>query len=303
MSLTQISDRVHVYRGGVNFCILLAPERQLILVDTGLDSGNARKALRPFFEQGFVLRAIINTHSHADHIGGNADLVRRTGCEVYAPARERPYILWPELEPMGLYGAWPPPSLLVKLLRAEPTPQVIELPEAPCLAEVAGLKLELIPVPGHAFGQVAIALDDVLIMADGLFKPEVIEKHPVIFLVNVAEYLSSLDRLGARPERVLIPGHGDVIDRSAGGADPLPLVLTANREAVRQVQESIMAALNEPREPDDLLAHVAQSLGKVYQSEAQYFLDRATIGAHLSDLLHREMIQGGIRDGRRILTR
>lgn len=116
MPLQQLTERVHIFRGGANFALVAAPEKRLILIDSGLDSSNARKALRPFLEAGCTLAAIINTHSHADHIGGNADLVKRTGCDVYAPARERPWVLWPELEPLGLYGAWPPPAMQVKFL-------------------------------------------------------------------------------------------------------------------------------------------------------------------------------------------
>lgn len=37
--------------------------------------------------RGWTLTHILNTHYHADHAGGNAELVRRTGCKVSRPPR------------------------------------------------------------------------------------------------------------------------------------------------------------------------------------------------------------------------
>lgn len=304
MSLMQVSEHVHVYQGGVNFAIITAPEKRLILVDSGLDSGSARKALRPFFEAGYSLAAIINTHSHADHCGGNADLVRRTGCEVWAPAKERPFILWPELEPLGLYGgAWPPPALQVKFLQAQPTPEVQELPPAPGSFSLAGVTMELVPVPGHALDQVAIAVDGVLLAADGLFKPEVIAKHPITFVVNVAEYLSSLERLSARPERFILPGHGSLIDRQEGEGDPLPAIVAENRASMARIQNAILTALGHPLQLEDLLCRVVFACGKVLEQDPQYFLDRAAVSAHLTYLTQQGLVATRFADGRRYLAR
>jgi glyoxylase-like metal-dependent hydrolase (beta-lactamase superfamily II) len=90
VSLVQLTEHLHIYRGGVNFAVITTASKDLLLVDTGLDGAVVRKAIRPFLQAGYQVKAILNTHSHADHIGGNSELVKRTGCAVWAPALEVP---------------------------------------------------------------------------------------------------------------------------------------------------------------------------------------------------------------------
>lgn len=304
MSLHQLTERVHIWRGMVNMAVIVGTERRLILIDTGLDASNARKALRPFLEQGYQLQAIINTHSHADHIGGNAELVRRTGCQVWAPALEAAFIRFPQLEPIGLYGGViPPASLQVKFLQAEPTPVVHELPGegAPALFELAGVQMALIPTPGHAFAQVAISVDGVLIAADALFMPDQIERHPILYLVDVAAYLETISALARRPEQLILPGHGDLIDRRE--VDPLPEVLAANTASIDRLQRLIDEALQEGAlTAEQIMARLYASLAKEQKGEAQYHLDRAAIAAHLRYAGAQGRLSIQFRDGLRMIT-
>ncbi|PHS24026.1 MAG: hydroxyacylglutathione hydrolase [Robiginitomaculum sp.] len=59
---------------------------------TSIDSPDAKAILAALREEGWTLSHIWNTHHHFDHIGGNAELVKKTGCKIYAPAGERKMI-------------------------------------------------------------------------------------------------------------------------------------------------------------------------------------------------------------------
>ena len=75
-----------------------------------IDSGNSRdtgkKVLRIINENGWTLKAVLNTHSHADHIGGNAYLQSKTGCKVFAYGMEKAgaeFPLFATGDPCGLH--------------------------------------------------------------------------------------------------------------------------------------------------------------------------------------------------------
>ena len=53
------------------------------------------------------LKAVIATHSHADHCGGNAILQETTGCEIWASRGEASLMEYPLIETMLIWGGSP----------------------------------------------------------------------------------------------------------------------------------------------------------------------------------------------------
>jgi glyoxylase-like metal-dependent hydrolase (beta-lactamase superfamily II) len=57
---------------------------------------------------------IVNTHSHEDHIGANADIQERAQCPIFAHAEALPILADPRLQPLQpyrrLFWGWPRPS-------------------------------------------------------------------------------------------------------------------------------------------------------------------------------------------------
>lgn len=156
--LIQASDRCFYIESPAKVGVIRTGENEVLLIDSGSDGSAGKKIKQQLDSKGWTLRAILNTHSHADHIGGNRYLQSRTGCRIYAPGIERDFTEHPILEPSFLYGGNPPEELRHKFLMAQGS-DVLPLTEG-CLPGCP----EIIPLPGHSFDMAGFRTDEDIVV-------------------------------------------------------------------------------------------------------------------------------------------
>jgi glyoxylase-like metal-dependent hydrolase (beta-lactamase superfamily II) len=297
MEPVRLADGVHYLRGAVN-CGLVETESGLLAVDTGLDRGAANRIIRAAEELGRPLVAILNTHAHADHHGGNAHLVRRQGIPVYAPAVEEAVIREPRYEPVYLFGGAEPVGALVnKFLQAEPSPvdHVVRPGET---VTIDGRALEIVDLGGHSLAQIGVLTDGdvengVLFAADSFFGTEALVKHGVPFLVDADRMWTSLRHLDDYSPAWYVPGHGEAVgdvrdDTFSSNAAALSLAFEWLGERLRGV----------PSGTEDLLVEFAHAMGMRLVDPASYVLNRATLLGFLSAMERRGGARVVIETGR-----
>lgn len=122
-----------------NYAYLVGPDggsRCLVV-----DPSEAEPVLRALDAEGLELVAILNTHHHHDHVGGNSTLKRRfPGLRVYGHASDRGRI--PEQNHFLEHGQ---------------------------RFDVLGLSFEVLHIPGHTTGAIAYVCQDVVFTGDTLF--------------------------------------------------------------------------------------------------------------------------------------
>lgn len=120
-------------------------ETEAYLIDSGNDKDAGRKIRQILDTNGWTLKAIINTHSDTDHIGGNQYLQKQTGCKVFSRGIEADFTQYPVLEPAFLFGGFPLKELQHKFLMAKLS-EVTEI----CVADFSK-SLCVIDLLGHFF--------------------------------------------------------------------------------------------------------------------------------------------------------
>jgi glyoxylase-like metal-dependent hydrolase (beta-lactamase superfamily II) len=265
------------------------------MIDTGLNDSAARKVLRAVDSADRRVTAIITTHGHADHFGGNAFVVKRTGASVYAPSWDESVLRYPLFQPLCLYaGADPPSALRGGFLLGAASPVDVVYDEGPLLAN--GVEMVAVSLKGHSGNQMGILVDDVFFSADVVLPERVIERYRLPYLYSVTDHIASLDRADRVPHSVAVPGHGPVLQHVSEGTVP-------NRDLVDRVASLIVDLCSEPRTPEDLLADALHRLGGFPADAASYYLLHPTIFAYLSHLERVAAVQHTIERGRSLWTR
>lgn len=252
-----------------------------IVVDTGIDDDAGRRLLKIMQENGMGIGAIINTHSHADHCGGNDIVKSRTGCAIYAPPFEKGIIEYPELEPFYLYSAYPLRELDTKFLKAKGT-RVDHVLDKGHL-NIGGVELDIVPLYGHSPGMTGVAsADNVLFAGDSFFSKEILEKHGLPYFTGIGESMATLESMKSLGYDYYVPSHGEVL------TDPVD-TLDANIRLLKDITAYITEICNKAMDREEIVAHMAGRYG-IKQTVPQYYLAVSTVSAFLSHLVNEGML-------------
>lgn len=265
-------------------------DTDVCLIDSGNDKDAGRKVRQLLDANGWHLTAIYNTHSNADHIGGNRYLQGQTKCKIYAQGSECDITRHPVLEPAFLYGGFPPKDLRHKFLMAqesdaqELTPAV--LPEG----------FELLQLPGHFFHMVGFrSPDDVVYLADCLSSRETLDKYQIGFLYDVAAYLDTLEKVKTMQAAAFVPAHAQVTE------DIAPLA-QYNIDKVHEIADHMVELCAEPVMFEELLKKLFDDYGLTLTFE-QYVLVGSTVKSYLAWLKDTGRLTALFEDNRLLWRR
>jgi len=205
----KIADGVWEIRLGYVHAYVVADEKGIVLVDTGLP-GKTEKICAAIEATGHKVRqlhTILLTHHHADHMGSLADLKARTGARAVAHVLDAPTV--DGTEPFApphpllrftvpLMGGWPRNAAVdVQLTDDGPTP-------------VDGIVA--LHTPGHTLGHTSYLLDragGVLFVGDAATTWRGRLRQPPRFVCeDMVDVEGSIRKLATQDFDIAVFGHG-----------------------------------------------------------------------------------------------
>ena len=267
--LIQVSERDYYIQSPAKIGLVRLNDSDVCLIDSGNDKDAGRKLRQILDANKWHLTAIYNTHSNADHIGGNQYLQRQTGCRVYAPGIDCAFTRRPILEPSFLYGGFPPRDLRHKFVMAQES-DARELTQ-----DVLPEGFALIPLPGHFFDMVGFRTpDDTVYLADCLSSRETLEKYRIGFIYDVAAYLKTLETVKSMQAKQFVPSHAPACSEIASLAQH-------NMDQVLEIAERIVGICAEPLCFEAVLQRLFSDYGLDMNFE-QYVLVGSTVRSYLA---------------------
>ena len=267
--LIQVSEKSYYIQSPAKIGLVRINDTDVCLIDSGNDKDAGRKVRQILDANGWQLIAIYNTHSNADHIGGNKYLQSQTGCKIYAPGIDCDFTRHPILEPSFLYGAFPPKDLKHKFLMAQESDAEYltkdNLPDG----------FEFIDLPGHFFNMVGFRTpDDVVYLADCLSSRETLDKYQIGFIYDIASYIKTLEAVKSLQAKTFVPAH-------AAATEDIALLAQYNIDKVLEISEKITELCGEPLCFEVILQRLFTDYGLAMNFE-QYVLVGSTIRSYLA---------------------
>ena len=267
--LIQVAENSYYIQSPAKIGLVKLNENEVCLIDAGNDRDAGKKIKKVLDANGWTLKAIYNTHSNADHIGGNQYLQKQTGCKIYAPGIECDFTNHPILEPAYLYGGCPPKDLKHKFLMAQES-------KAEYLnKDVLPEGMEIIELPGHFFDMVGFRTsDDVVYLADCLSSKETLNKYQISVLYDVESYLKTLEMVKNMNAKLFVPSHAEP-------TEDISELAQYDIDKVHEIAEKIVDICKEPKSFEVILQKlfIEYNLKMTFE---QYVLVGSTVRSYLA---------------------
>ena len=281
LPLIQLSNSTYYFPSPANVGLYIQ-DNNAILIDSGSDKEAGRQILKVLKENNWELSLIVNTHSHADHIGGNEFLQKRTDCRIAVTAMEAAFTEHPTLEASLLNGGYPHKRIQSKFLLAKASTVTDKIPNS---GQILNSSLKAVPLAGHFLDMIAVETpDSVLFTADSVISREILSKYHIHFLYNVKAHFETLEMLKKKENKLFVPSHGKPVELKE-----FRDLVEYNKHKIEENISIVIESISGKKTSEEILIGVCKHY-KIELNANQYVLTFSTVRSILAYLLNEQRV-------------
>ncbi|MEL7568017.1 MAG: MBL fold metallo-hydrolase [Dehalobacterium sp.] len=190
----MIIQGIQVGMIGTNCYLVACPDtKEAVVIDPG---DEAKRIFNLAEKNGFKVSAIVNTHGHWDHVGGNNELKKLTGAPIFIHEQDAKFLTDGKLNLGSMMGKNEVSPLADRILQEGDT------------VKVGNMELKVIHTPGHTPGGISLVGEKDVFVGDTLFagsigRTDLPGGNYGVLISAIKSKLLTLD-----DEMKVYPGHG-----------------------------------------------------------------------------------------------
>lgn len=290
MELTKIKGSTYYIDAPTNIGVYVFKNKNCLLIDSGKDTGAARKIDEVLKQNGLHPKYIINTHHHMDHCGGNVYFKEEyPGCLVYTSEKEKLPMENPHLYPFSLFGASP-----IKELHKSNKAFPVDFVTVEGENKINDEKFEIISLGGHTVDLIGIITHEkVCFVGDSIFSTEILEKYSLPYLYDVKLEKETLNKLKTVDADYFVISHSN----SVLTKEEFMSVIDKNLDNIENYENQILDLLDQPLTREDILENLSV-LNELAMDFNQYHINFSAVSAFVSYLYNKNLLEYSIEDGK-----
>lgn len=306
--LVSLSKNIHYISGFTNIGVITTSTKEAYFIDTGANEEFSVPAWHVFQKQfpDYKLKAVLITHAHSDHVGGDDSLIAETGCELWASRLDGFLLEMPVIMPALISNGLPVMETEIDYYYSKSkTGSSRELKDGEeIILGDKDFRIRIYSLPGHFFSQIGFLIEDlkndkdskyntVLFAGDAIYGRSEVKRYWIPYNFNEEEFLKSLEVIKSINADLTVPSHGNLIPNEI-----LEENIELNNIQALETEKMILSILKEKAYTfEEILKKVADINGLSLRVHQAYLIG-STLRGFLACLQHRGLIKEEVVENR-----
>lgn len=289
MNIIRVIENTYCIDAGTSYIpFYKINEKEIIMLDTGLKNEQCRGIEEVLESNNLTIKAIINTHSHIDHVGNNVYFKEKYNSIIAMPSYEA-FICSSDVNLKLYYG-----DETLKFIKKHyghmvfKTDIIIKKDEDEI--SVCDVKFKIVHTPGHSPSHICIITpDNVAYVGDALISYELIKVLKIPYTFILGEDMKSKAKLYDLNCSKYIAAH-------KGMYDDITKLIDDNIDFYENIAMKIYDLITKPMSMEEILQAAAKKF-KIYINDPhKYYIIRMMLKSYLDYLAEIEKLEIVIKD-------